>query len=119
MTNKKKQWYDVDRQGLRKLLESKPKCFILYELIQNGWDQKTEYVHVSTRFSDVKAYIEVVDGDPNGFQDLSHAYTLFAESMKKSDPTKRGRFNVGEKIVLAFCESAEIYSTKGGVIERV
>ena len=38
-----------------------------------------------------------------------------AESAKKADPTRRGRFNFGEKTVLALCDEATIVSTKGGV----
>jgi hypothetical protein len=47
---------------------------------------------------------------------LSHSYTLFAESEKKGATNKRGRFNLGEKLVLSLCETAEISSTKGTVI---
>jgi hypothetical protein len=45
---------------------------------------------------------------------MTHAYTVFAESAKKDDPCKRGRFNIGEKLILAICEVAEIISTQGG-----
>src|ERR1039458_8950790 len=34
-----KNWFEVDRQGLARLLERKGKEFILFELIQNGWDE--------------------------------------------------------------------------------
>lgn len=39
--------------------------------------------------------LTVVDDAPLGFANLSHAYTIFAESKKKGDPGKRGRFNMG------------------------
>ena len=39
----------------------------------------------------------------------------FAESEKKTDPTKRGRYNLGEKLVIAICDAAEIVTTVGGV----
>jgi hypothetical protein len=58
----------------------------------------------------------VEDDDPEGFKNLSHAYTLFAESEKKSDPTKRGFLNLGEKLVIAACEESEVASTTGTVI---
>src|SRR5208337_921051 len=47
---------------------------------------------------------------------LAHAWTLFASSDKKTNPEKRGRFNLGEKLVLAACESARIVSTTGTVL---
>jgi hypothetical protein len=40
---------------------------------------------------------------------------LYAPSKRKGDAELRGRFNVGEKLGLALCESAEIISTRGGV----
>jgi hypothetical protein len=114
MTN----WFDVDRNGLRKLIDHKSKAFVLHELLQNCWD--TEATTVAVRLARVagrpQAEIEVEDDDPNGFAHLEHAWTLFAESAKKSDPTKRGRYNLGEKLVLALCLEAEIQSTTGSVV---
>src|SRR5690606_5569703 len=57
----------------------------------------------------------VQDDNPGGFADIRHAYTLFAESKKKSDPTKRGRFNLGEKAVLACLVEGCIVTTSGTV----
>src|ERR1035437_6520899 len=62
------------------------------------------------------AHLMVEDDSPNGFADLSHAFTLFADSAKKQDVGKRGRFNLGETLVLAVCDEAEIASTKGTVV---
>ena len=47
---------------------------------------------------------------------MAHAYTLFAESYKRGNPEQRGQFNLGEKMVLAVCESASISTTKGTVV---
>lgn len=41
---------------------------------------------------------------------------MFAESYKRSNPQQRGRFNIGEKFVLAVCESASIATTTGTVL---
>jgi hypothetical protein len=43
------------------------------------------------------------DNAPDGYRNLDDAHTLFASSTKKADPTKRGRFNAGEKFVLVMC----------------
>lgn len=53
--------------------------------------------------------------DPQGFADLTHAYTLFAPSSKVRNPEQRGRFNLGEKLVIAVCEEATIITTTGTV----
>jgi hypothetical protein len=57
----------------------------------------------------------VEDDAPEGFRDLRHAFTLFAESTKKANPEQRGRFNLGEKLVLAICDEVTVRTTKGGL----
>lgn len=112
------QWFNVDKQGLAKLLARKGIEFVIYELVQNTWDEDTTNVTVSLeRIRGTKyAHLRVEDDNPEGFRDLSHSFTLFADSTKKNDAEKRGRFNLGEKLVLAVCEDAEISSTKGTVV---
>lgn len=110
-------WFQVDRTGLARLLENKGKGYVLLELLQNAYDEKTTEVHVSLEPVPKRrglAHLVVTDDSPDGFADLSHAFTLFAPSVKVSDAEKRGRFNLGEKLVLAICETAEIRSTTGG-----
>jgi hypothetical protein len=110
-------WFDVDKQGLSKLMEGRSKSFVLYELLQNAWDQNVTEVMVTISPVPNTSYttIEVEDDDPEGFTDLTHAYTLFADSSKKSDPERRGRFNLGEKLVIALAREATIETTKGCV----
>ena len=84
-------WFAVDKKGLAKLMAGRPKAFVLYELLQNAWDQKVTTVNVTlTPINGVPmTEISVEDNDPDGFSDLAHAYTLFAESDKKGDVKKR------------------------------
>ena len=106
----------VDKQGLAKLLERRGKAFILFELLQNAWDEDTRRVEATVEWlGDQSVRITVEDDNPEGFADLTHAYTLFADSAKKNDPEKRGRFNLGEKLVIAVSKSARITTTKGTV----
>lgn len=111
-------WFSVDKSGLAKLIDKRGKSFVVFELLQNAWDTAATTVRVQLTPAEGRpmANIVVEDDDPSGFQNLAHAFTLFAESEKKGDPTKRGRFNLGEKLVLALCEQAEIMSTKGSVV---
>lgn len=117
MTTATASWFTVDKEGLAKLMERKGKEFVLYELLQNSWDTNAKKVDVSLRRSEVKGYaeIEVIDDHPDGWKELAHAWTLYAESEKKADAEKRGRFNLGEKLVLALCRTARIETTTGGV----
>lgn len=110
-------WLEVDIDGLRQTLERKGKAFAIFELVQNAWDEAATQVSVS--LSEPKAGVSVlrcVDDSPEGYRDLSTTHTMFAKSYKKEDPTKRGRFNVGEKLVLALCDRARVTSTSGTVI---
>ena len=108
-------WFEVDKEGLRKQLERKGKAFAAFELLQNAWDTEAQNVSVDLQFSGTRGRCRLVveDDDPQGFNNLSHAFTLFAESSKKGLPNKRGRFNLGEKLVLALCERATVESTTG------
>jgi hypothetical protein len=110
-------WFDVDKEGLAKILERKGKKFAIAELLANAFDQNVTRVDATLEpiARRPAATFTVTDDDPDGFKNLTHAYTLFAESEKKGDPNKSGRFNIGEKLVLAVCDEATITSTTGGV----
>jgi len=111
-------WFNVDRKGLAALMKGRSKAFILHELIANAWDEATKTVKVTVERLDGgrNTLISVEDDNPDGFQDISHAYTLFAESKKKSNSEKRGRFNLGEKLVLSLAKRAWIYTTTASLV---
>ena len=108
-------WLEIDTEGLAKLHEGRPKSFMLYELVANAWDEASREVSVTVAPSATRGYINIYveDDNPEGFNNLSHAYTLFAESGKKGNAEQRGRFNLGEKLVLALARSAFIETTTG------
>ena len=108
----------VDRRGLARKLAGKPKAFIVYELLQNAWDEEVRTVSVTVEAvaGRPEVVVSVEDDCPNGFADLSSVYTMFKDSKKSPDPTKRGRFELGEKLVLALALEASVTSTKGSVI---
>ncbi len=111
-------WFEVDRKGLAQQIARKGKAFVLFELYQNAIDAGADRVSVALSESTFRGRVEmeVRDNSEVGFQDLRDAYTLFAPSQKKGDPTLRGRFNIGEKFVLALCDTAKIASTTGALI---
>jgi len=110
--------FEVDRVGLRKLLARRGIEFAALELLQNALDERSTRVDVSLQETEVRGTRElrVMDDNPDGFADLRHAYTLFAESAKKANPEQRGRFNLGEKLVIAASTYASITTTSGTVI---
>lgn len=108
----------VDRKGLAKKLEKRPKSFILFELLQNAWDENVTQVTVTATMlkGQPLCRITVEDDCPEGFADIRSVYTLFRDSKKAPDPTKRGRFELGEKLVLALAIGAMVETTKGTVV---
>lgn len=117
MKKMKNNWFEVDKEGLSQLREGAPKSSLLFELMQNVFDTRSTFCRISLEPGGTRGryWLSVEDDDPDGFANLTHAYTLFAESGKKGDPTKRGRFNLGEKLVLSLCDEASVSSTTGTV----
>jgi hypothetical protein len=105
--------FEVDKAGLAKLLERRGKEWVVAELFQNAVDEDVTRVDMQLgRPEGGLSLLVVEDDNPTGFADIAHAYTLFADSAKKTDVTKRGRFNLGEKLVIALCDRALISTTK-------
>jgi len=113
---KTKNWFEVSKEGLKQLQEGKHKDFVLRELVQNAWDEDgVTYCYINAAQHSGTAFITVEDNAPEGFKDIVHSYMLFAPTYKRSDPERRGRFNIGEKQVLAVCKEAVVSTTKGTI----
>jgi hypothetical protein len=113
-------WFDADKDGLRqvneRLVERRGFGMIGGELYQNVMDTDagTCVFQIDKVPNKPRIRISVIDDGP-GFSNLRDAWTLFAPSEKKGDPTKAGRFNLGEKMVLSFAHKARIHTTSGTV----
>ena len=114
-------WFDTDTEGMRAQLDDRDRVFAIYELISNSTDTAASKITASLSMpKHGYSLLEVEDDDPTGFPDLKFAYTLFGRTDKRSDPSKSGRFCLGEKKVLCLCKEATIASTKGTVhFERI
>lgn len=111
------QWFDVDKGGMAKVLARRGIEFAIGELLANAWDEKPTRVEIRLEPISHKPLVRLIveDDSISGFANLSHAWILFAESKKKSDPTKSGKFNLGEKLVFALAKEATIETTTGTV----
>jgi len=114
----KSNWFEIDKKGLAQILARKGKEFAVFELVQNAWDEAgvTEVNVALAPESNGYVRLTVRDNAPNGFKNLTDAYTLFAPSQKKGNPEQRGRFNLGEKLVLALSKEAFVATTTGTVV---
>tara|TARA_R110002012_G_scaffold64769_1_gene170235 strand:+ start:22649 stop:24115 length:1467 start_codon:yes stop_codon:yes gene_type:complete len=107
-----KNWFNVSTQGLKVQCEEIGLKRLTAELIANSFDENS----VSKIEVTIKKFGEIfhirVDDDGEGFKKISDAFTLFDDSGKRIDPTKRGRFNLGEKQWISLCKFAQIDSGK-------
>src|SRR2546427_8693332 len=87
-------------------------------MVSNAWDEDITQVEVtlSRPNENNHSWLRVTDNSPTGWSDLSHSHTMFAESTKKGKSEKRGRFNAGEKDVLALAIEAKLTTVKGQVL---
>jgi len=113
-------WFSAHKDGLRqvaeRLVDRRGFGIVGGELYQNvmATDATECIIKVGLIPNRPVAEISVIDNGP-GYADLSHAWTVYAPSEKKHDPTKAGRFNVGCKVALSFCRKARIHTTSGTV----
>jgi hypothetical protein len=80
------QWFDVDRAGLGGQAEEHGKGRLIGELVQNALDEEgVTQIAVILALAPGRPLVDltVEDDSPEGFKDLSHAYTLFAESYNR------------------------------------
>lgn len=110
--------FEVDAAGLRKIVERQGLERLVLELISNALDEPG-VTTVNVTFEPVlgrgQVVVTVEDDAPEGFVNLRDAWTLFGDTRKRANPETRGRFNLGEKLVIAACSEAEIKTTTGCV----
>lgn len=113
-------WIIANREGLANTLSELERRKVLEEAIQNAMDTRATEIKVSLS-APYRGYSELIveDNDPEGFVDLKFAYEMFADTPKRGDPTKAGRFTIGEKRILALCKEASIESTTGTIIFEI
>lgn len=109
---------EVDPKGLGALQKEKPITFIINELCQNAFDEDISMCKLDIKYDDRKKeiWLNIEDDDPDGFEDIRDAYTLFKHTDKRLNPTQRGRFNMGEKQVIVCSKKVTVRTTKGTVV---
>lgn len=111
----KRNWFEVSVKGLAELQTGKPKHYIVRELVQNAWDEDITECKVDIQRHKHPTIITVFDDSPEGFKDLTDAYTVFKTTPKRANPKQRGRFNLGEKQAIALAKHTTIETTKGTI----
>ena len=96
-----KERFSVSSEGMKALHKGRTPESLVKELIQNVWDEETTMCRVKVQHQSRNRVLVSVEDDAGGFTNIDDAYTLMGETDKRSDPEKRGRFNLGEKEVLS------------------
>ena len=103
--------FAVSESGMRELNSGREPWDLVKELIQNAWDAvlfDAECRVTIVPQPDGSSTMVTVEDDGPGFSDVADAYTLMGPTNKRLDPTKRGRFNIGEKDVISVAIEAEV-----------
>lgn len=103
--------FAVSESGMRELNGNREPWDLVKELIQNAWDEvpfASECRVTVEPQPDSDATMVTVQDDGPGFSDITDAYTLMGHTAKRLQPTKRGRFNMGEKDVISVAIEAEV-----------
>lgn len=115
-------WFEADKNGLAKQAKERGPAFVFVELVANALDERFSGVtkvdiSVEPLAGRPYAIVRVEDNSPRGYGDhFAHAWTMFAESYKRSNPQQSGQFNFGCKLWLSLCQSASIATTSGTVV---
>ena len=117
--NQELQRFNVDTQGMRQLHADRKPEELIKELVQNAFDEEVTSCRIIVQHQPqhpAPAVLVTVEDDGPGFFNISDAYTMMGETNKRSDPEKRGRFNLGDKEVLAVATWGRI-ETVGWTVE--
>ena len=101
--------FQVNTEGMRQLHAHRRPEELVKELLQNVFDEDNATICAVTvtSLNPEETQVEVLD-DAQGFLNINDAYTLMRPTAKRLDPSKRGRFNLGDKEFLSVALQAEI-----------
>ena len=99
--------FEVNTAGMRQLHADRHPEQLIKELIQNVFDEQTTHCTIKVDARKDGTLVTVED-DGEGFADITDAYTLMADTPKRMDPEKRGRFNLGDKEVISVSTWAQL-----------
>ena len=116
--------FEVDLKGFRELQAGREVWRLVKELVTNVFDEVNRLdVERRPRYCTVvvdpvpnlsRVRVEVED-DGQGFQALADAFTLFRSTPKRGQAQVAGRFNLGEKEIMAAALEGGIETTSGTV----
>ena len=111
--------FTISHTGMRELNVGRAPWTLVKELIQNSWDEApaatTCRVSIKAHPKEAATILTVEDDGP-GFSNIEDAWTLMRHTDKRSDPRKRGRFNLGEKELISVAMEATVETVGATVV---
>ena len=113
--------FAISDVGMRELHANREPSHLVKELIQNCFDETPDVtvcrvIIKPQQHNGCDAVLVRVEDDGPGFANIADAWTLMGHTVKRKDPTKRGRFNMGEKELVSVAIEASI-KTVGHTVE--
>ncbi len=113
--------FDVNIEGLKELEAGREPAHLAFEPVANVFDEARGYgdedrkrptiCHVTLEYSaNPRGVRLIVEDDGAGFSDERDIYTFFGTSAKRDTPGVAGRFNSGEKLLIAAARTARVQS---------
>ena len=104
-----KERFEIDTEGFRNQMAEMKPFRLCMDMISNCFDEDSIHtIKFSTKpISNSKNWKITIKDDGSGFIKTSDSYTLYGHSYKRDDPTKIGRFNLGEKQFFAVAIKGE------------
>jgi hypothetical protein len=82
---------------------------LFLEPVSNAFDAEAKNVNVTiSREARSPFVVFICEDDGEGFTNIRLAYTFYANTDRRTNPCKRGRFTVGEKAFLSICQEGMI-----------
>ena len=109
--------FSINSEGMRELHAGRKPVSLVKELIQNAFDEDITRCVVTIQYIPALELTRVVVKDDGpGFKDITHSHNFLAHTEKRGIPTKRGRWNSGEKEFISVTLEASI-KTVGWTVE--
>ena len=108
--------FEIDVIGYRAQMAEMEAWRILFEIIANAFDEDSvKKFDIQIKYDKKKdCIIFEYEDDGDGFQDWTEIFTLHKRSRRRKDPTKSGRFNLGEKQAIILAKLFRIWTGEKG-----
>ena len=108
----KQQRFEINDDGWREMQLGRKPFSLAKEPVSNFFDEESVTEgKVTLRKEGRELVVLIFEDNGNGFENITDSWTLFRTTNKRERPDMRGRFNLGEKEILAIASGAKVISS--------